>query len=122
MTLEQWLTQINPTEAGFASLVWILVLGAGLFIWRQWWPWYTKEYYPAKMALDRTRIEAELKAEDDRQKVMISIRDVMVELRVVCSETLKQTNQHHQWSVYAATNADAPKPPSANGNGASNNA
>lgn len=99
---------LKPTEFTFTALAFMLTSSLIFFSSRQWWPWYTKQRWPAiqeakklkeerEFSLKKNRDDAEIALDVERQKqafvvqqenlkVQQDIRDVLVELRTLVSQ------------------------------------
>jgi hypothetical protein len=88
---EQWLLKWDPTNFSFTALVLLIVTTLILFVWLKWWPWWTKEAWPAKQKAEQHRLEIEAKQEEARTNVMVGIRDTLIELRVLVQQNAVTT-------------------------------
>ena len=88
MDFVRWLEKIDFSTAGLNLLVWVMFLGAGLFIWRKFWPWFTAEYFPNRIKRESERLAAHTAAETQRNGLLVSIRDALIELRVLSGQQL----------------------------------
>jgi hypothetical protein len=86
MTFEQWLLKTDPNNFSFAALVFVVLVSAILFLWLRWWPWYTKEAWPARQRTEQIRLEHETRQEETRLTVMAGIRDTLIELKILVSQ------------------------------------
>jgi len=94
MTFDQWLLSIKPTEIGAAVLLWAMVIGIGLFVTRQVWPWFTKEYFPARVKRAITEAESSNALEKERVNVLTTMRDALIELKVIAGQQLLLMQTH----------------------------
>jgi hypothetical protein len=88
MTLLDSLGKIDITQAGLATLVWVVVAYLMYFVSRQFWPWYTKEYWPNRSKREEAVEMAKIAAEGEQTKALQSIRDAMIEIRTLSSQQL----------------------------------
>jgi hypothetical protein len=82
------LGKIDVTQAGLAALVWVVVIFCMFFMSRQFWPWYTKEYWPNRSKREEAVEMAKIAAEGEQTKALQSIRDAMIEIRTLSSQQL----------------------------------
>jgi hypothetical protein len=98
LTLEQWLLRWDPTNFSFTALVFVVLVATILFLWLKWWPWYTKEAWPAKQRADQIRMEHEARQEETRLTVMAGIRDTLIELKILVGQqgaVLEHLSRHY---------------------------
>jgi predicted membrane protein len=99
---------IEPTEFTFTVLAFMVAVTLIYFFTRQFWPWYTKTWWPARQELSRTKTEREFKLRADKEKaemdmeierqkqqyeiqmksleIQQNIRDALVELKTLVSQ------------------------------------
>lgn len=88
MDVWEAISKIDFSTAGLSLLVWVMVLGAGAFIWKRLWPWFEKDYFPARVRREQEKLAAHTAAENQRNGLLVSIRDAMIELRVISGQQL----------------------------------
>lgn len=86
--LEQWISKFDPNQAPITALVMLIFVCAILFVWKKVWPWFVEDYWPKHIALIQDKQRAHLEMEKERTNIWASIRDAMVELRVMNAQTL----------------------------------
>ncbi len=86
MSLEDWLLLWKPSDFSFALLVFVIIA----FLWTRVWPWFTREYFPARQRELAQRLEIEAHQEETRLKLMNDIRDALVELRTLARQQSEQ--------------------------------
>ncbi|HLY25424.1 MAG TPA: hypothetical protein VKQ72_03730 [Aggregatilineales bacterium] len=86
MTLDEWLLLWKPSDFSFALLVFVIIA----FLWTRVWPWFTREYFPARQRELAQRLEIEAHQEEARLAVMSDIRDSLVELRTLVRQQGEQ--------------------------------
>jgi hypothetical protein len=94
MTFEQWFTQLNPATASISTLVFMLFTFGFLFIWKLGWPWFTKDYWPQRAKLKETLALAKIQIEKDETSIQGTMRDALIELKVIAAQNLLSLQQH----------------------------
>ena len=92
MSIDQWLLKFDPANFSFSVLVFIILVSSICFIFTRFWPWYTKEYFPARQKAELQRLDVEARQEQTRLDVMAAIRDALVELKVLVSQNSAMTS------------------------------
>jgi hypothetical protein len=91
--IEQWLSRFDPSTASISALVFFFFFFLSLFIWKLFWPWFTKEYFPLRAKLKQMEVEAKVKAKQDEVTIMSALRDAVVEIKVIFSQQLVSLRQ-----------------------------
>ncbi len=86
MSFDQWLTKFNPNEITLWGFLVMAGLFFGLFTWRLVWPWFTKDYWPARAAERKARLDAEIEAMRTKAAAQLTIRDTLIEIRTAISQ------------------------------------
>jgi hypothetical protein len=86
VSLEEWLLLWKPSDFSFALLVFVIIG----FLWTRVWPWFTREYFPARQRELAQRLEIEAHQEETRLQLMNDIRDALVELRTLARQQGEQ--------------------------------
>lgn len=111
---ESWLAKLDISSLGLNVLVWVLVLGAGWFVNKKVWPWFTTDFFPSRIKRDTMRFEAQTAAEKQRSEVLINIRDSLVALNTIAQQQMLTLREHgHQLNTLlgrAERSADAVLP------------
>jgi len=74
-SLDQWLFKWDPTNFSFTVLVFIVLVVALMFIVLKWWPWYSREAWPARQRIEEEHIQA-----------MNRIGETLIELKLLVSQ------------------------------------
>lgn len=74
-SLDQWLLRWDPTNFSFTVLVFMVLVVALLFVVLKWWPWYSREAWPARQRIEEEHIQA-----------MNRIGDTLIELKLLVSQ------------------------------------
>lgn len=85
--------RIDPSF-GFTLLVWVLVIWGLWFFTTKWWVWYTGVYMPAKMKSHQDALDANLNVEKEQTQLMATLRDTVVELKVIAGQQLILSQKH----------------------------
>ena len=80
-TLDQWLFRWDPTNFSFTVLVFIVLVVSLLFIVLKWWPWYSREAWPARQRIEEEHIQA-----------MNRIGETLIELKLLVSQNAVMMN------------------------------
>ncbi len=86
MTLDQWLLKWDPTNFSFTALVFVVLVSSILFLWLRWWPWFTKEAWPARQQAEQHRLEIITRQEEAQLAVIAGIRDTLIELKILVGQ------------------------------------
>jgi hypothetical protein len=80
-SLDQWLFRWDPTNFSFTVLVFIVLVVSLLFIVLKWWPWYSREAWPARQRIEEEHIQA-----------MNRIGETLIELKLLVSQNAVMMN------------------------------
>lgn len=94
MTIDQWLTSLNLSDASFSALVWVLVLGTGLFVWKKLWPWLVSDYWPNRLKRLQAHDDSRAGMELERNNLLAMMRDALIELKVIAGQQLMLMQRH----------------------------
>ena len=85
MDWNQWLTKIDPSTLGLTALVWVGFIALLAFLKSGFWPWFTKEYFPAQIRFREQREANDLSFRREELNIQTSIRDALAKLEVIAS-------------------------------------
>ena len=94
MDLSVWLTKLDPNQAPFVALVWIIIFFAMTFFWKQLWPWLTTVYFPAKQHQAEAQQQREQRMDQEQTQLLNSLNAAIVELKVVAAQQMLLLQQH----------------------------
>lgn len=96
MNLQDWLSKLNPAEISFSFaffLSWIVLIWWLVF---QYWPWWKKDFQPAKMRRVEEKDRAQLQIERDQTTALNRVGDAMVQMNVLVGQQMTLLQQHEQ--------------------------
>ena len=91
---EQWFNKLDPSTAWLTAIVTAGLVAWYVFIRNSVWPWYIKEYFPTRVKRAEAEMAARTQSESDRNNLLLSIRDALVELRTIAQQQSMLLQQH----------------------------
>lgn len=106
-TLDQWLLQLNPSQASLSALVWIGFIFLCVFIWKNLWPFFIQSYWPHQVEMHKARVEERRQEAMMQASIQTTMRDALVEIKVLAAQQMlsQQGNQELLQKILAQQNS-----------------
>lgn len=98
MDFGAWLSKFDPNQAPITVLVFALAAFGMTFMLKSWWPWFTKDYWPARQAANTSRIQAEIDAQKEQNGIQRSTLEALTKIAVMLEKVDERTEQHDGWT------------------------